>query len=122
MNSINKQSERYICSHNVAERVQLIQGGTPFINIQLFATKKGVGSSRNGRDSQSKRLGVKCTGGSYVVAGNIIKRQRGREVIAGENVGMGKDYTLFALKDGIVRFATTGKDGNKKTVSVEETK
>ncbi|MBO5947670.1 50S ribosomal protein L27 [bacterium] len=69
-----------------------------------MAHKKGVGSSKNGRDSESKRLGVKKYGNEFVKAGNIIVRQRGSEIHAGNNVGMGKDYTLFALVDGIVKF------------------
>lgn len=85
-----------------------------FINIQLFATKKGGGSTKNGRDSNPKMLGVKKTGGTSVKAGNIIKRQRGSETLPGENVGMGKDYTLFALKDGTVEFTNCGRNGKKK--------
>ncbi|MGE5247030.1 MAG: 50S ribosomal protein L27 [Verrucomicrobiota bacterium] len=81
-----------------------------------MAHKKGVGSSRNGRDSQSKRLGVKLFGGQSVRAGSIIIRQRGTAVHAGDNVGMGKDHTLFALIDGVVRFDRMGKD--RKRVSV----
>ncbi|WP_339870360.1 50S ribosomal protein L27 [uncultured Algoriphagus sp.] len=69
-----------------------------------MAHKKGVGSSRNGRDSQSKRLGVKKFGGEAVIAGNIIVRQRGTKHHAGENVGLGKDHTLFATSDGVVTF------------------
>ena len=86
------------------------------INIQLFAHKKGVGSTKNGRDSESKRLGVKKADGQHVLAGNIIIRQRGSAVCAGENVGVGKDYTLFALIDGTVKFEQKTKD--KKQVSV----
>lgn len=85
-------------------------------DLQLFAHKKGVGSSRNGRDSESKRLGVKRYGGQYVSAGNIIIRQRGTKVHPGWNVGRGKDDTLFALTDGYVKFEARGK--NKKQVSV----
>ncbi|MGB4044028.1 MAG: 50S ribosomal protein L27 [Thermacetogeniaceae bacterium] len=85
-------------------------------DLQLFAHKKGVGSSRNGRDSESKRLGVKKYGGQYVTAGNIIVRQRGTKVHHGWNVGRGKDDTLFALIDGYVKFEAKGK--NKKQVSV----
>lgn len=81
-----------------------------------MAHKKGVGSSRNGRDSQSKRLGVKRFGGQYVTAGSIIVRQRGTAVHPGSNVGMGRDHTLFALIDGMVQFARFGKD--RKRVSV----
>jgi large subunit ribosomal protein L27 len=69
------------------------------VNLQLFAHKKGVGSSRNGRDSQSKRLGVKRADGQFVLAGNILVRQRGTKIHPGANVGRGSDDTLFALKD-----------------------
>lgn len=86
------------------------------INLQLFAHKKGVGSSRNGRDSQSKRLGVKRADGQFVLAGNILVRQRGTKIHPGENVGIGKDDTLFALADGKVKFDRLGKD--KKQVSI----
>ena len=82
-----------------------------------MAHKKGAGSSKNGRDSQSKRLGVKIFGGQEIIAGNIIVRQRGSVHNAGENVGMGKDHTLFALSDGVVKF--TKKRNNKSYVSVE---
>jgi large subunit ribosomal protein L27 len=81
-----------------------------------MAHKKGVGSSRNGRDSQSKRLGVKRFGGESVSAGSIIIRQRGTAIHPGDNVGIGKDHTLFALIDGVVEFARMGKD--RKRVSV----
>ena len=81
-----------------------------------MATKKAGGSSRNGRDSAGRRLGVKKFGGEVVVAGNIIVRQRGTVHNAGENVGMGKDHTLFALTDGTVKF--TKKRNNKSYVSV----
>ena len=87
-----------------------------FINIQLFAHKKGQGTSKNGRDSNSKRLGVKCADGQVVTAGSIIIRQRGTRINAGKNVGIGKDYTLFALTDGKVKFENETKD--KKRVSV----
>ena len=86
------------------------------ISLQFFAHKKGVGSTKNGRDSESKRLGVKKADGQSVLAGNIIVRQRGSTILAGEGVGMGKDYTLFALNDGKVRFTYKTKD--KKQVSV----
>lgn len=86
------------------------------INIQLFAHKKGQGTSKNGRDSKSKRLGVKCADGQVVTAGSIIIRQRGTKINAGKNVGIGKDYTLFALTDGKVKFENETKD--KKRVSV----
>ncbi len=75
-----------------------------------MAHKKGVGSSSNGRESQSKRLGIKIYGGQKCIAGNIIVRQRGTVHNAGENVGMGKDHTLFALTDGIVEFKKGMKD------------
>lgn len=73
-----------------------------------MAHKKGAGSSKNGRDSESKRLGVKIFGGQAAIAGNIIIRQRGTKHHPGENVGIGKDHTLYALKDGIVTFQTKG--------------
>lgn len=85
------------------------------MNLQLFAHKKGGGSSRNGRDSQPKRLGVKAFGGQTVRAGTIIVRQRGTRVRPGDNVGVGRDHTLFALKDGIVAFETRG---DRSAVSV----
>ena len=86
------------------------------MNIQLFAHKKGVGSTKNGRDSESKRLGVKRADGQFVLAGNILARQRGTKIHPGNNVGIGSDDTLFALSDGIVRFEHKGK--LKKQVSV----
>ena len=82
-----------------------------------MAHKKGAGSSKNGRESESKRLGVKIFGGQNIIAGNIIVRQRGTKHNAGKNVGIGKDHTLFALVDGKVRF--TKKKNNKSYVSVE---
>ncbi len=82
-----------------------------FIKIQLFAHKKGVGSSRNGRDSAAQRLGVKRADGQYVLAGNILVRQRGTKFHAGENVMRGKDDTLFAVLSGVVRFEN--RNGNK---------
>ena len=82
-----------------------------------MAHKKAGGSSRNGRDSQSKRLGVKRYGGEVIPAGSIIVRQRGTQVHAGENVGMGKDHTLFAKIDGKVSFTVKGPD-KRKVVSV----
>ncbi len=82
-----------------------------------MAHKKGAGSSKNGRESESKRLGVKIFGGEQVIAGNIIVRQRGTKHNAGKNVGIGKDHTLFALTDGTVRFVK--KRNNKSYVSVE---
>jgi large subunit ribosomal protein L27 len=86
------------------------------IDLQLFAHKKGVGSSRNGRDSEAKRLGVKKGDGQYVLAGHILVRQRGTKIHPGINVQRGGDDTLFALVDGVVRFERKGKD--KKQVSV----
>jgi len=91
-----------------------------FINIQLFAHKKGVGSSRNGRDSESKRLGVKRADGQFVKAGNILVRQRGTKFHPGMNVSIGKDDTLFALVDGIVRFERKGKDDKQVSVYAEK--
>jgi len=86
------------------------------IDLQLFARKKAGGSSRNGRDSESKRLGIKRFDGQFVRAGSILVRQRGTRFHPGLNVGRGKDDTLYALIDGVVRFETRGKD--KKLVSV----
>lgn len=86
------------------------------MNLQLFAHKKGVGSSRNGRDSESKRLGVKRADGQTVLAGNILVRQRGTKIHPGTNVGIGTDDTLFALVEGVVKFERKGRD--KKQVSV----
>lgn len=87
-------------------------------NLQLFASKKGVGSSRNGRDSASKRLGVKRADGQTVTAGSILVRQRGTKIHPGNNVGRGGDDTLFAKVEGVVRFERKGKD--RKQVSVYE--
>ena len=86
------------------------------LNLQQFAHKKGMGSTRNGRDSESKRLGPKRADGQFSLAGNILVRQRGTKFHPGHNVGKGKDDTLFALVDGIVRFERVGRD--KKQVSV----
>ncbi len=86
------------------------------LNLQFFAHKKGVGSTRNGRDSESKRLGPKRADGQFSLAGNILVRQRGTHIHPGVNVGIGRDDTLFALVDGIVRFERKGRD--KKQVSV----
>ncbi len=83
-----------------------------------MAHKKGVGSSKNGRESESKRLGVKIFGGQAAIAGNIIVRQRGTQHHPGKNVGIGKDHTLFALKDGMVEF--TKKAGNRSFVNIVE--
>lgn len=89
------------------------------MNLQLFAHKKGVGSSRNGRDSAAQRLGIKKFGGESVIAGNIIVRQNGTKVHPGTNVGLGKDYTLFALADGKVQFERYGRDRKKVSVVAE---
>jgi len=86
------------------------------LNLQFFAHKKGMGSTRNGRDSESKRLGPKRADGQFSLAGNILVRQRGTHFHPGHNVGIGSDDTLFALVDGIVRFERKGR--NKKQVSV----
>lgn len=86
------------------------------VNIQLLAHKKGVGSSKNGRDSESKRLGVKSADGQFVLAGNILVRQRGTKIHPGTNVGIGKDDTLFAKIDGVVRYERMGKDKKKASV------
>jgi len=90
------------------------------INIQLFAHKKGMGSTRNGRDSESKRLGVKRADGQFVLAGNILVRQRGTHIHPGANVGKGKDDTLFALTDGVVRFERVGKDRNRVSIYAQQ--
>ncbi|MFC4779839.1 50S ribosomal protein L27 [Eubacterium multiforme] len=93
------------------------------MNLQLFAHKKGMGSTKNGRDSESKRLGVKSADGEFVLAGNIIVRQRGTKIHPGNNVGKGKDDTLFAKIDGVVKFERMGKDKKKASVypvNVEE--
>jgi large subunit ribosomal protein L27 len=86
------------------------------IFISLFAHKKGTGSSHNGRDSEAKRLGVKRSDGQPVLAGNILVRQRGTKIHPGTNVGIGKDDTLFALVDGVVRYERMGKDRKKASV------
>ena len=88
------------------------------ISLQFFAHKKGVGSTKNGRDSESKRLGPKRADGQFVLAGNILVRQRGTKIHPGTNVGRGSDDTLFALTDGMVKFERVGKD--RKKVSVYE--
>ena len=88
------------------------------IGLQFFAHKKGVGSTRNGRDTESKRLGAKRADGQFVLAGNILVRQRGTKIHPGTNVGKGGDDTLFALVDGKVRFERLGRD--RKQVSVYE--
>ena len=88
------------------------------ISLQFFAHKKGVGSTKNGRDSEAKRLGVKRADGQVVPAGNILVRQRGTKIHPGTNVGRGSDDTLFAKVSGVVRFERVGKD--RKKVSVYE--
>ena len=86
------------------------------LNIQRFAHKKGQGSTKNGRDSISKRLGAKAADGEFVTGGSILYRQRGTKIYPGKNVGMGKDHTLFATITGVVRFERKGRD--KKQVSI----
>ena len=86
------------------------------LNLQYFAHKKGVGPTRNGRDSEAKRLGAKRADGQFVKAGNILYRQRGTKIHPGLNVGIGGDDTLFAKVDGVVKFERKGRD--KKQVSV----
>ena len=90
------------------------------INIQLFAHKKGGGSTKNGRDSESKRLGVKRGDGQFVLAGNVLVRQRGTHIHPGNNVGKGSDDTLSALVDGNVKFERMGKDRKKVSVYAVE--
>lgn len=86
------------------------------LDLQFFASKKGVGSTKNGRDSEAKRLGAKRADGQFVTGGSILYRQRGTKIHPGENVGRGGDDTLFAKVDGVVRFERLGR--NKKKVSV----
>lgn len=86
------------------------------LNLQQFASKKGVSSTKNGRDSEAKRLGAKASDGEYVTAGSILYRQRGTKIFPGNNVGRGGDDTLFAKVSGIVKFERKGRD--KKQVSV----
>ena len=107
MSAKSKNKEYYVTEVNT---------GMLRISLQFFAHKKGVGSTKNGRDSESKRLGVKKADGASVVAGNIIVRQRGTHIHPGKNVGIGKDDTLFALVDGTVKFEHATKD--RKRVSV----
>ena len=92
------------------------------IFINLFAHKKGTGSSHNGRDSEAKRLGVKRADGQEVLAGNILVRQRGTKFHAGNNVGIGKDDTLFALVDGVVKFDVWEKEGKEVSVYAKAVK
>ena len=90
------------------------------IGIQFFAHHKGGGSTKNGRDSESKRLGCKRADGQFVLAGNILVRQRGTHIHPGTNVGIGKDDALFALIDGTVKFERMGKDRRKCSVYAEQ--
>ena len=90
------------------------------INIQFFASKKAGGSTRNGRDSRGRRLGAKMSDGEYATTGSIIYRQRGTKIHPGENVGLGKDDTLFALMDGFVKFERKGR--SRTQVSIYEIK
>ena len=87
-----------------------------FLDIQLFAHKKGQGSTKNGRDSESKRLGAKAADGEYVSGGSILYRQRGTKIYPGKNVGIGKDDTVYAKVEGYVKFERVGKD--RKQVSI----
>ena len=86
------------------------------IGLQFFAHKKGGGSTKNGRDSESKRLGPKRADGQFVKAGNILVRQRGTHIHPGINVGLGRDHTLFAKADGVLRFERRGKDRKQASV------
>ena len=90
------------------------------IGLQFFAHKKGGGSTKNGRDSNAKRLGPKRADGQFVKAGNILVRQRGTHIHPGTNVGMGTDHTLFATVDGVLRFERMGKDRKQASVYVAE--
>ncbi len=90
------------------------------ISMQFFAHKKGMGSTKNGRDSEAKRLGVKRADGQYVLAGNILVRQRGTHIHPGVNVGKGSDDTLFATVDGVVKFERYGRDRKKVSVYAKE--
>ena len=90
------------------------------IGLQFFAHKKGMGSTKNGRDSESKRLGPKRADGQFVKAGNILVRQRGTHIHPGVNVGIGSDDTLFATADGVLRFERLGKDRKQASVYTAE--
>lgn len=90
------------------------------ISMQFFAHKKGMGSTKNGRDSEAKRLGVKRADGQFVLAGNILVRQRGTHIHPGNNVGKGTDDTLFATIDGVVKFERYGRDRKKVSVYAKE--
>ena len=89
------------------------------LNLQFFSSKKGLGSTKNGRDSESKRLGAKRADGQYVTGGSILFRQRGTKIYPGENVGRGGDDTLFAKIDGVVKFERFGRDKKKVSVYAE---
>ena len=89
------------------------------LNIQLFAHKKGGGSTSNGRDSAGRRLGAKLADGQFAKAGSIIYRQRGTKIHAGDNVGIGNDHTLYAKVDGIVKYERLGKTNKKVSVVIE---
>lgn len=86
------------------------------LDLQFFAHKKGMGSTKNGRDSESKRLGAKRADGQFITAGSIIYRQRGTKIHPGVNVGKGKDDTLFAKEDGVLRFERKGRDRKQASV------
>ena len=90
------------------------------LNIQLFAHKKGQGSTKNGRDSKAKRLGCKASDGEFVTGGSIIYRQRGTKIHPGTNVGIGKDDTLYATISGYVRYERFGRDNTKASVYAEK--
>ena len=90
------------------------------MNLQFFAHKKGVGSTKNGRDSEAKRLGAKRADGQFVKAGNILYRQRGTKIHPGNNVGIGGDDTLYALVDGVLKFERKGKDRTQASVYPKE--
>ena len=90
------------------------------LNLQLFASKKGAGSTKNGRDSESKRLGAKKSDGEQINAGSIIYRQRGTKIHPGNNVGIGSDDTLYALIDGVVKFERMGRNDKKVSVYAKE--
>ena len=92
------------------------------MNLQLFAHKKGMGSTKNGRDSESKRLGAKRADGQFVLAGNILYRHRGTKIHAGVYVGKGGDDTLYALVDGVLRFERKGRDKKQASVYPVESK
>ena len=92
------------------------------IDVQFFAHKKGGGSTKNGRDSESKRLGAKRADGQFVLAGNILVRQRGTKIYPGTNVMIGSDDTLFATADGIVKFERKGRDKKQVSIVTEENK